>query len=386
MIEQLLLGVLLLLVLLVLVLLTGQRTDRRARAEAEALAEAEAHAQAEARAAAEARAGAEDQLALEKVKQLVEPLHKKMEAYDLAVRSMEKERAQAYGQLSQQLKGLMDNASALRKETHGLRSALKDSSTRGRWGEMQLKTVVRHAGLMERVDFDLQAHLKDEEKTQRPDMVVKLPGGGLLAVDAKAPGKHFFEACEEEDEERAHALMTQFGADVETHVRQLSAKAYWENLDPSPEFVVMFLPVEAMLGAALRARPALVDEAPRNRIILATPFTLIAALYAIAGAWKLEDSANNAREIGKQAGELASRVFVMLEHVAKVGRGLESAIKGYNDVVGSYERRIRPQARRVHKLGAAGSKEPPELEIVSSALRALPESEDDDVAGEVGED
>jgi DNA recombination protein RmuC len=367
-IEALLLAGLALLILLAVLLLAGQRADRRARGEADA------------------RAGAADELALEKVRQLVEPLEEGMKAYDLAVRGMEKERAQAYGRLSEQLKGLMDNASALRQETHGLRSALKDSSARGRWGEMQLETVVKNAGMMERVDFDLQAHLKDGEKTQRPDMVVHLPGGGLLAVDAKAPGKHFFEACETESEEQASALLAQFGADVEAHVRDLSKKAYWANLDPSPEFVVMFLPVEAMLGAALRVRPGLVDEAPKNRIILATPFTLIAALYTIAGAWKQEDAAENAREIGKQAGELASRVFKMLEHVGKVGRGLESAVKGYNDVVGSYERRIRPQARRVHDLGAAGTKEPPELEIVSSGLRALPAAEGEPGAPEAQED
>ena len=347
-------------IVLVAILLAGLNSDRRERE------------------AAARRGSAEDDLALEKLKGLVDPLERRMADYDKAVRDMEKGRAEAYGKLTEQLTGLMTQTATLQTTTVGLRSALKESSARGAWGEVQLKRVVEMAGLMERVDFDTQAHVKGLEGVQRPDMVVKMPGGGLIAVDAKAPGTRFFEACEEEDDLEAQAMMEAFGEDVLGHVKGLGRKAYWDNLDPSPDFVVMFLPVEAMLGMALRARPALVDEAPRNNVILATPFTLVAALRAISSAWQQEDAAANAKEIAEQARELSTRVFTMLEHFGKVGRGLDSAIRGYNDAVGSVERRILPQTDRLKSLGAPPAKDAPDLPAIESTPRALPPTSSDD--------
>ena len=298
---------------------------------------------------------------------LVKPVADSLKDVRDKIADLEKTRASAYGSLSEQLKSLALAQASLQTETTKLSTSLSTTKTAGTWGELQLRRVVELAGMVEHCDFTEQESTGD----QRPDLLVNLPRGQRIVVDAKAPTDAYREAAGTGDPKVRAAKLVEHAAKVRSHVDALSAKAYWEQFQPSPEFVVLFLPGDQFLSAALEADPALLDRAIRNRVLLATPSTLIALLKATAYGWRQEAVSKNAEEISKLGRDLYDRIATYLEHFEKVGRGLETATKSYNAAVGSLEGALIPGARKFAELGAKGAKELPEIGPVEIAPRDL---------------
>jgi DNA recombination protein RmuC len=224
---------------------------------------------------------------------------------------------------------------------------------RGRWGEMQLRRVVEAAGMLAHCDFAEQTTLSADGRLSRPDLIVKLAGGKQVIVDAKAPLQAYLEALEADSDDARAERFRAHARQIKDHVTKLSAKGYWTQLDATPEFVVMFIPGEPFYGAALEHDPTLIEEAAKRQVILATPTTLIAVLWAVAHGWREERLAENAREISELGSDLYRRLCTLGDHVAKVGRSLGTAVGAYNELAGSLESRVFPSARRFRDLGAA---------------------------------
>ena len=296
---------------------------------------------------------------------LVKPVAESLKDVRDKITELEKTRASAYGSLSEQLKSLALAQASLQTETTKLSTSLSTTKTAGTWGELQLRRVVELAGMIEHCDFTEQESAGD----QRPDLVVNLPRGQRIVVDAKAPTDAYREAAGAADPKVRAAKLLEHAAKVRSHVDALVAKAYWEQFQPSPEFVVLFLPGDQFLSAALEADPALIDQAIRGRVLLATPSTLIALLKASAYGWRQESVSKNAEEISNLGRELYDRIATYLEHFEKVGHGLETATKSYNAAVGSLEGALIPGARKFAELGAKGSKDLPEIGPVETTPR-----------------
>jgi DNA recombination protein RmuC len=298
---------------------------------------------------------------------LVKPLKESLDKVDTKIGEIEKTRASAYSALSEQLKSLALAQTSLQTETTRLSTSLSTTKTAGTWGELQLRRVVELAGMVEHCDFT------EQESTggQRPDLVVNLPRGQRIVVDAKAPTDAYREAASTADPKVRAAKLAEHAAKVRGHIDALSAKAYWEQFQPSPEFVVLFLPGDQFLAAALEADPALLDRAIRGRVLPVTPSTLVALLKATAYGWRQESVSKNAEEISILGRELYDRIATYLEHLEKVGHGLETATKSYNAAVGSLEATLIPGARKFAELGAKGAKELPEIGPVETAPREV---------------
>jgi DNA recombination protein RmuC len=296
---------------------------------------------------------------------LIKPVAESLKDVRDKITELEKTRASAYGSLSEQLKSLALAQASLQTETTKLSTSLSTTKTAGTWGELQLRRVVELAGMVEHCDFTEQESAGD----QRPDLVVNLPRGQRIVVDAKAPTDAYREAAGATDPKVRAAKLAEHAAKVRSHVDALVAKAYWEQFQPSPEFVVLFLPGDQFLSAALEADPALIDRAIRGRVLLATPSTLIALLKASAYGWRQESVSKNAEEISDLGRQLYDRIATYLEHFEKVGHGLETATKSYNAAVGSLEGALIPGARKFAELGAKGSKELPEIGPVETMPR-----------------
>ena len=296
---------------------------------------------------------------------LVKPVAESLKDVRDKITELEKTRASAYGSLSEQLKSLALAQASLQTETTKLSTSLSTTKTAGTWGELQLRRVVELAGMIEHCDFTEQESAGD----QRPDLVVNLPRGQRIVVDAKAPIDAYREAAGAADPKVRAAKLLEHVAKVRSHVDALVAKAYWEQFQPSPEFVVLFLPGDQFLSVALEADPALIDRAIRGRVLLATPSTLIALLKASAYGWRQESVSKNAEEISNLGRELYDRIATYLEHFEKVGHGLETATKSYNAAVGSLEGALIPGARKFAELGAKGSKDLPEIGPVETTPR-----------------
>ena len=296
---------------------------------------------------------------------LVKPVAESLKDVRDKISELEKTRASAYGSLTEQLKSLALAQASLQTETTKLSTSLSTTKTAGTWGELQLRRVVELAGMVEHCDFTEQESAGD----QRPDLVVNLPRGQRIVVDAKAPTDAYREAAGATDPKVRAAKLAEHAAKVRSHVDALVAKAYWEQFQPSPEFVVLFLPGDQFLSAALEADPALIDRAIRGRVLLATPSTLIALLKASAYGWRQESVSKNAEEISDLGRQLYDRIATYLEHFEKVGHGLETATKSYNAAVGSLEGALIPGARKFAELGAKGSKELPEIGPVEAMPR-----------------
>ncbi len=309
------------------------------------------------------------------LRELVKPLRERIESYQQAVQELETQRAKQEGALSTQLRELTRQYEGLQGQTNDLVTALKDSGARGTWGQIQLRRIVELAGMVAYCDFEEQVHASGggHEGAVRPDLVVRLPGGTSIAVDAKAPGDAFFAASEAPEPAQADRLFEQFSARVMDHVKQLAAKSYWDRIQPAPEFVVMFLPVEPMLAAAARHRPALLEEAARLRVIVATPTSLIAILRAAAFGWRQEKIADDARHVADLANDMAQRVITLWSHFDKVGRGLDTAIEAFNRAVGSFETRVRPTARKLEEH-VEKMRDLKQIEPISKSGRSLPSS------------
>ena len=306
------------------------------------------------------------------VEHLVAPLKESLQKVDGKLQELEVARKGAYSSLSEQVRQLLETQKDLRSETGNLVSALRDRpNVRGRWGEIQLRRVVEMAGMLEHCDFETQAHVATEDGRLRPDLVVKLPGGKKVVVDAKMAGQAYLESLQCEDDESRAGKLREHARQVRDHVNKLSAKSYWSQFDQTPEFVILFIPGETFLSAALEQDPALIEDGVNQQVIIATPTTLIALLRAVSYGWRQETVAESARAVSDLGRELYSRLATMTEHFAKVGRGLETAVRSYNETVGSLETRVLPSARKFKEHGIAPAGELAPLNVVDRSIRPV---------------
>ncbi len=316
------------------------------------------------------------------VEQLVAPLKEQLTRVDQQLVRLDQERRESRGRLEAQLRTLTETGEKLRTETGALVTALRKPNTRGQWGQMQLRNVVELAGMVRYCDFSEQSAVVGDESTLRPDLVVNLPGGKHVIVDAKAPLQGVLDAYEARDEEQRQGYLRDHARLLRKHVKMLADKAYWAGLDSAPDLVVMFLPGEHLYGAALDADPSLIEDAMARRVLIATPTTLLAMLRAVAYGWQQERVAESAQAISELGRELHGRLVKLSSLLATVGSRLNSTVRAYNEAVGSYESRVLPSARRFADHGAvSGGKELDEVEQVTVSARSVAAAELEVAAG-----
>ena len=305
------------------------------------------------------------------VTDMVAPVRESLNKVDAQIQQMEIARGEAYGDLKAQVQSLITTQRELQSETGNLVRALRTPNVRGRWGEIQLRRVVEIAGMLSFCDFAEQETITGESGRLRPDLVVKLPGGKRVVVDAKTPLQAFLEAFETTDEEARRTCLANHARQVRDHMTRLSGKSYWEQFEATPEFVVMFLPGETFFSAALEQDPGLIEQGVLQRVIPASPTTLIALLKAVAYGWNQEKLARNAQQISTLGKELHDRLRKLAGHITGVGTNLDRAVEAYNQAVGSLENRVLVSARKFAELGASVPEDIPELEPIETTARAL---------------
>lgn len=290
---------------------------------------------------------------------LVAPLKEKLGEVTEKVTDIEKQRVDAYAGIREMMGEQHRLAESLRQETGKLSKALRQPTVRGRWGEEQLKRVVELAGMSEYCDFETQVHMDGIDGAVRPDMIVTIPGGGKIVVDSKAPLTAYLDALEEDNDSERESLMRQHAVNVKNHIKALGDKKYWDRFPEAPEFVILFIPGESFLSAAVMTDPHLVEFGIERGVIIASPTTLVMSLKGIAWSWKQEKMAKSAQEIANLGGELVSRLETYSDHMGRVGRGLDTANKAYNSAVGSFDSRVLPSARKLSELGVGNELEAP---------------------------
>jgi DNA recombination protein RmuC len=293
---------------------------------------------------------------------VVRPLQDSLQRYGEQLRLLEQSRQSAYGGLDQHLRSLAESQQRLQQETGNLVKALRSPTVRGQWGELTLKRVAELAGMVDHCDFAEQPSVAGDDGRFRPDMVVQLPGGRQIIVDAKTVLSAYLDAHEAQNEAQQVEALRRHAAQVKCRMDELCLKAYWTQFDRAPEFVVLFLPGEQFLGAALDQNPRLIEEGFANGVVLATPATLIALLRAVAYGWRQERMTAHAEEAGRLGKELYERMAVLAEHMNDVGQALGKSVSAYNRAVGSLETRILPAARRFKELGVSSDRNVPVLE------------------------
>lgn len=286
------------------------------------------------------------------ISDLVKPVTDSLQTVDQKIIELEKSRMSAYAVLKHQVSELLSSQNQLKTETSNLVNALRAPSVRGRWGEMQLRRVVEMAGMVNYCDFEEQVSSNVEDGRLRPDLIINLPGNKKIIVDAKAPLAAYLESLETKDEDHRQEKLKDHARQVRAHIKGLAKRSYYEQFTPAPEFVVLFLPGETFFSAALEQDPSLIEAGVDDRIILATPTTLIALLRAVAYGWRHEQLAENAKEISELGRELHKRLSDMAEHFSRLGRNLGGAVQSYNQAMGSLEHRVLSSARKFKELGS----------------------------------
>ncbi|HSQ98340.1 MAG TPA: DNA recombination protein RmuC [Sphingomicrobium sp.] len=313
-----------------------------------------------------------DQESEAKLKSLLQPVEATLKRYEEGLQRVEKERVDHYAGLRAVVEQVREGQGRVRDETRNLVNALRSSpKARGRWGEQSLRNVLTQAGLTEGVDFEMEVSVTTDEGRLRPDVVVNLPSGRKLVIDAKCSLNSYLEACEEVDDDKRSACFQAHVASMRNHVQQLGSKAYWAQFGDAADYVVMYIPGEHFLTAALEQDPGLWEWSFERRVLLATPTNLVAIARTVATVWKQEKLAAEAGKIAELGRELHSRLATMAEHVASVGSNLSRANNAYNKMVGSLESQVLTQARRFEDYGAGSSKEIVELPMVEASPRPL---------------
>lgn len=310
------------------------------------------------------------------VEAMVKPITDALKSSQKQISELEKSRSEAYGSIKNQLEAMQLSQKSLTQETHNLVKALRRPEVRGRWGEITLRRLVELAGMVEHCDFTEQVHKEGNGQVIRPDMVVRMPEQRVLVVDVKTPLDAYLSAAEAQDDNERQVCLKRHARNVRTHIRLLSSKAYWNQFDESPEFVILFIPGDQFLSAALSEEPDLIEYALSKQIILATPTSFVALLKAVAYGWRQLALADNAQEIRVLAEDLYGRLATFVSHMNKVGRQLASSVDHYNKAVGSLERSVLPGARKFVELGVRSKKEVEKLEILESTPRTMVEGDD----------
>ncbi|WP_251856429.1 DNA recombination protein RmuC [Herbiconiux sp. L3-i23] len=310
-----------------------------------------------------------------KVLQALTPVQESLRTMQAKVADIETQRSLQHGEIAQQLRTAAESEERLRSTAESLASALRSNSTRGVWGETQLRSVVEAAGLLHRVDFDVQASISTDAGAGRPDMVINLPGGKSIAVDAKVPFNSYLEAAaipataSDAELARKATLLKAHVKAVRDHINTLGSKTYWEGLDASPEMVIAFIPSESLVSSALEADPTIMEYAFARRVALSSPVTLWSVLKTVAFSWQQDVVTQEAKSLFDLSRELYGRLSTMANHIAKLGRSIESSVKTYNSFVGSLERQVLPSARKLNALDE--SKILPALDGIEEAPREL---------------
>lgn len=305
------------------------------------------------------------------IKNAVKPVGEKLDEVNKKVESLEKERSKAQGQLGEQIQNLRQGVSELAGRAEGLTAALRKPSGRGSWGEVQLHNVIELSGMLEYCDFVSQVVVDGQEGKLRPDVVVNMPGGHQIIVDAKAPMDAFLEAQDAQSDNERDRQLERHARQVKEHINQLRAKNYQDQFDTSPELVVMFIPSEGIYHAALAADPRLLEHGIREKVLVATPTTLIGLLRAIGYGWGQERIAESAQEIASIGKELHRRIITFSTPLASVGRSLSSAVNNYNKAIASYDSRVVPQLRKIEDVGAKSNKELESISPVEDSTRII---------------
>jgi DNA recombination protein RmuC len=323
------------------------------------------------RRAEEERGAAEMAKRAEELKGLVGPVNEKLGRVEHEIGRLERERKQAQGELANMVRQLHEGVGGLRQETGNLVSALKRPNTRGSWGEIQLRNVIEMAGMIEHCDFLEQSTVQSEDGALRPDVLVKLPGEKLIVVDSKVPLDAYLAHLEAQSDEERGVQMARHARQTRDHITKLASKGYQRQFDTTPDLVVMFVPSEGIYHAALAEDPALIEYGVHQQVLMATPTTLIGLLRAVHYGWRQELIAESAREIAESARELHRRLGRFVEPLAKVGRQLDSAVSAYNKAIGSFERGVIPQLRRIEAAGASSEREIAAPAAIETAARPV---------------
>jgi DNA recombination protein RmuC len=305
------------------------------------------------------------------IEDLVQPLKESLTKVDLKLGEVEKNRVGTHSALTEQLRTLHQAQHTLQVETGRLVQALRSPNVRGQWGELQLRRVVEAAGMLEYCDFDFKESVDADGSRLTPDMIVRLPGGRNVVVDAKVPSSAYLDAMETDDDAVRQVKLKDHARQVRDHVVRLGNKTYWQHFQPAPDLVIMFVPGETLLSVALQRDPALLEFSLGRGVMLASPLTLMALLRAVAFGWQQEKIARNAQEISDLGRQLYDRIRIMAEHFEEVARGLTRSVEAYNKAVGSLESRVLVTARRLKEKGIPAPEELPELEVIDHTARSL---------------